>query len=365
MACNGLGGAWLTFGGPIMSEMWFPSHERTTATAIASIAPYTGSALGFVLGPAIVGSPAITSAARRAVFRLFYGEAALCVGCALMCFAYFPDRPLRPPSVAALAKRNAEESLGAVQDDPLYVDEAGDTSSTGVSNFPTGLSAFFVCDPKVGKYWVISLSMAVPLGIFQGWNSTLFSCLKPLDVTQQEASWLGFFTTVVGCLSSVLVGAVLDRFAGRLKLVLSGLLLSATASFLLFGINAAGYLDVGHGTQLMVAYATSITGGACLNVTVPLFFELVMESVYGWGDESLGSMVTTLINVMVQIAFLVVLAETDPNMSKLWTSWALAAGIGVGFISMLFLRVDYRRLSVDKGTALDKTGSGFDRMGCY
>ena len=58
MLCNGCGGPWLNFGAPIISELWFPSHERTMATAIATVAVYAGGAIGFVIGPAVVGCAA-------------------------------------------------------------------------------------------------------------------------------------------------------------------------------------------------------------------------------------------------------------------------------------------------------------------
>jgi MFS family permease len=355
MLCNGCGGAWLNFGGPILSETWFPAEERTTATAIASVATYTGAALGFVVGPAVVGSPATREAAKAAIDRLFYSEAAVCLICALMAIFYFPDRPKYPPSEAASAKREAEER----QSNPK-------TEASGMpKEIPVGITPYFAFNSKTLKYWVISLCMALPLGLFQGWSSTMFSCLKPLNVTQDEASWLGFLTTAIGCFCSVLVGAILDRFAGRLKLVTEVLMVVATLSFLLFGINVAGQLNVTHHTQIAIAYATAITGGAALNITVPLFFELIMESIYGWADENIGSMITILINTLMQIGFLIALAVVDPNASTIWTSWALAASMAVAFVFMFFLRIDYRRLAVDLGTDLKATGCHFDRAGFY
>ena len=44
----------------------------------------------------------------------------------------------------------------------------------------------------------------------------------------------------------------------------------------------------------------------------------------------------------------------------------LAASMAVAFVVMLFLRVEYRRLAVDLGTALEQTGCYFDRaVGFY
>lgn len=37
MVMNGLSGSWMNFGGPIISELWFPASERTLATSIGSV----------------------------------------------------------------------------------------------------------------------------------------------------------------------------------------------------------------------------------------------------------------------------------------------------------------------------------------
>ena len=105
---------------------------------------------------------------------------------------------------------------------------------------------------------------------------------------------------------------------------------------------------------------------AALNIAVPLLFELIMEATYGWGDEGAGAMMTVFLNTAVQILFLVVLAGSDPDASKLWTAWATAGSMGVCCAALLFLRVEYRRLAVDRGAPLAETGCRFDRaVGCY
>jgi FLVCR family MFS transporter len=370
MLANGFGGAYLNFGGPILSEIWFPSEERTTATAIASVATYTGAALGFVVGPAAVGSPDTADDARHAIYRLYYAEAGVCLLGMLCCVFYFPDRPAHPPSEAAAVKRAAESRAADSGQDSkappgALSEQRKEEGGEEARAAPGGIAPYFSGSAKSRKYWIISLCMALPLGMFQGWSSTLFSCLQPLDVTEDEASWLGFLTTAVGCFCSVLVGAVLDRFAGRLKMVTTAMMAIATGSFLLFGMDAAGYLDVAHSSRIQIAYGSSILGGAALNITVPLFFELIMESIYGWADENIGSMITIAVNTVVQIAFLVGLAEVDPSASVIWTSWVLAASMAVALVFMVFLRVDYRRLAVDTGTDLKQTGCYFDRAVGY
>ena len=43
-----------------------------------------------------------------------------------------------------------------------------------------------------------------------------------------------------------------------------------------------------HAASVRVAYVTGILGGACFNCSTPVLFELLMETVYGWGDEGMG-----------------------------------------------------------------------------
>ena len=57
------------------------------------------------------------------------------------------------------------------------------------------------------KYWVVCVAMALPLGVSQGFTSTLYSNLKTLQVTQDQAAWLGFWMTMAGCAGAVVVGA--------------------------------------------------------------------------------------------------------------------------------------------------------------
>lgn len=47
---NGLGGP-VTMAGPaVLSAVWFPTHERTTATAIGAIMSGLGNGVSFLLG---------------------------------------------------------------------------------------------------------------------------------------------------------------------------------------------------------------------------------------------------------------------------------------------------------------------------
>ena len=74
-------------------------------------------------------------------------------------------------------------------------------------------------------------------------------------------------------------------------------------------------------------------------------------------------MLTVLANTIVQIAFLVVNAAGGDVGGGLWTAWATAGAMGACALGVGFLRVEYRRLAVDRGTAVAETGCAFDRRG--
>mmetsp|Transcript_43385 Transcript_43385/g.131991 ORF Transcript_43385/g.131991 Transcript_43385/m.131991 type:complete len:80 (+) Transcript_43385:505-744(+) len=78
-------------------------------------------------------------------------------------------------------------------------------------------------------------------------------------------------------------------------------------------------------------------------------------------------MISSLLSAVVQIVFTAALAlwSSGDDGSTAWTSWVAAGSAALGFVALLAVRVEYRRLAVDQGTALSHTGCRFDReFGC-
>jgi len=101
--------------------------------------------------------------------------------------------------------------------------------------------------------------------------------------------------TVSGCFGSVAVGFVLDRFLGRLKTATAILMLLSTAAFAIFAAAVAGWLPLSHAATVKVAYASGILGGFFFNCTTPLYFEIMMETVFGWASENSSGAVLILV----------------------------------------------------------------------
>ena len=113
--------------GPLISAVWFPPDQRAASTAIASLAPYVGTGLAFIIGPLLapdVGNHSSTigksinyiklrnnmihkqlTYLKDQVMHLMYIEFAAAALIFLVIIVYFPTKPKLPPSVTATVHR--------------------------------------------------------------------------------------------------------------------------------------------------------------------------------------------------------------------------------------------------------------------
>ena len=83
--------------------------------------------------------------------------------------------------------------------------------------------------------------------------------------------------TLSGCFGSVVVGFMMDRLQGSLKLTTIILLSLSSISFAIFSYNASEF----GWKNTTTAYVSGVGGGLFFNSTVPLFLEMMMETVFG------------------------------------------------------------------------------------
>ncbi|XP_064603078.1 solute carrier family 49 member 4-like isoform X2 [Liolophura sinensis] len=120
-AVNALAGP-VCFGAPpLLSDVWFPIHERSTATAISVMSSYFGVASSYILGITFVHGPehnngtnssyavgevtGDVSIQRSDIERLLFTECALGGVLSILVLTYFPAKPPSPPSVSAFLPR--------------------------------------------------------------------------------------------------------------------------------------------------------------------------------------------------------------------------------------------------------------------
>ena len=99
-------------------------------------------------------------------------------------------------------------------------------------------------------------------------------------------------------------------------------------------------------------YASSIIGNIALGATIPLFYELGVETTYPIAEGITTGLLTSM-NCVWSLIFL--LFPEIPGMGSIWANWMLVGSCGFSFLVLLTFRDLYHRSSVDLG-ALDAEG---------
>lgn len=180
------------FGGPVaqaaataLSSTWFPPTQRTTATAIASLASYCGTALSFIIGPSVVqdfGDYPISEAHSKYAglvdkiskdIRLYlYVQFAICGVLLILVIFTYPKKPPKPPSATANLER---------------------------MDFKEGLKKLFF-NPQ---FQLIAFAYGLTTGVYSAWCSDLAINLHEFKITDKTAGYLGFWAVIAGSVSGI------------------------------------------------------------------------------------------------------------------------------------------------------------------
>lgn len=176
---------------PLLSSTWFPPHQRTTATAISTVAGYVGTSLSFIIGPAFVGDVTKSNALKKGdnyvlnkteeeqyqgqINLLLYVEAGIQVILLIIILVHYPSKPPNPPSLSA---------------------------ATGRVDFRDGARRL----SKNFNFLLLATIYGASTGVFGGWCAVLYQNLSDygIRVTEHFAEWLGFVAVTCGAFSGVL-----------------------------------------------------------------------------------------------------------------------------------------------------------------
>jgi FLVCR family MFS transporter len=307
MVFNWISGAPISIAPPLLSALWFPVNERTTATAVTTTANYLGQAVGFFWGPAMlpfnstanITSPnAMFVSTSRARLESLYTCQVVCAAVILLgILCYFPNAPPAPPTAAA------------------------QTPKTG---FSSGLRQLAVHGP----FLRVLLAFSVPSGWWSGWMIALNLFLSDVNISQNDASLIGALQIVCGCIVGVSMGLVSDRLAGSYTRLIIPMYLAACLFFLWFALMYQGIIPL----HLASVYISCIAGSALMNATIPLFYELAMETVFPIGEGS-ASGALVLFQNLLQSVFLVLPLKT---LGVDWMAWSLCLIIVVCILPLVF-----------------------------
>ena len=265
-------------------------RERTTATAIATAAASLGTATGFVAGPLLIpsnGDETLTDEERsdrsRRIFLYMWIQLAVCGVFFLAMLVYFPDRPANSPTVSATQSRE---------------------------NFVAGYKQLM----RHKQFWILAVSSGIMGGVYSGWSSYLPPNLEQFiskDEAEDESGWIGFYSTVAGCISGIVIARIADT-KGHAKAWMLLLTLGAAVSFTWFALVCINVLPRARWSY----YLSSLVGGAFLSGATPIFYEAAVEATYPIAEGTCTSVVTTLNNVG---CFIFLFVPDIPRLGELFT----------------------------------------------
>ena len=183
----GLGGPVAQSAATVLSSTWFPPKQRTTATAVASLTSYIGTALSFIIGPQLVedvekyrtakDQPVphnVTVKVTQEIMNLMYLEFGISGFLFLLLLISFPAKPPLPPSATAAIER---------------------------VDYKDGLKRLW----KNPQFQLIAFLYGITTGVYSAWCSDLAVNLNVFKVTDDTASWIGFWAVIAGSVTGILL----------------------------------------------------------------------------------------------------------------------------------------------------------------
>ena len=319
---NGLAGPASMGATTTISANWFPCNERTLATGIGGAANYLGVAVSFIIGPLMVRQINSTnhtatelSEVTADIYHMLYVLAGVCVVLFLLILVYFPSKPKHPPSITAKEER---------------------------SNILQTLRQLLTN----GSFWVIFLCYGIATGVNSAWSGLLYpnlSMLRDITVTQVYVGWLGFYSTIAGAVSTIVVGLISDRLPRWKKsFIIVGMVLAALAAFL-FTLFCNEMIRVGNSTYFVITF-TGILLTLFVNSTIGIYYELSAEVGYPV-PEATSTIVLTLSNNLVGFVFLLI--AQFPQLGTSWMNWCQAVSFVAVVPILIFTPIRYNRLNKD------------------
>ncbi|KAL9988621.1 hypothetical protein ACROYT_G003087 [Oculina patagonica] len=288
--------------GPLISATWFPTHQHTTSTALASLSTCVGMGLSFIISPLLVPDVGNHSSTigksidyikirnnmshsqlmylKEKIMHLMYIELGVAALILLVIFVYFPSKPKLPPSVTAAVDR---------------------------LDFKYG----FKCLVHNKQMWLLLFINGVIVGVYTGLGTILDLNLSQFGIGEKTAGWLGFGASMAGIVAGISLSILADHISRHMKAIQFVLLVSATVCFALFAFMCAGIIPY----CKAVLFLTYILGGFFANGTIPLFFEMAVETAYPVAEGITSGF------LMMSANFLLLVFYIFPLLPKFGLKW--------------------------------------------
>ncbi|CAL4064365.1 unnamed protein product [Meganyctiphanes norvegica] len=314
--CIGTAGTVVLAAPPMLAADWFPTKERTTATAIAMGANGLGG-LGSYLEPLFVRSPGdnvtqdeIKGDIRNLMFIYAGFGALLFISIAI----YFPSRPPIPPSISSTQEKlSFNESIRKLLSNKAMI-------------------------------WIL-ISYSVGVGIPFVWGSVMNYSFNNLGINQNEAVWIGLLQTISGGIIGILMGRVTDLVYGYIRGSIIVIFLASAGFFYWFFLLTRGTIPM---TVWQVYVIIGISLGLIQGVDV-LLFELAVEAAYPCSEVIVGGFLSVG-NNFIGLLFLTLFLF--PFSGYNWVTYVLLGSSAISAIPLLFINDRYNRSKIDRSDIL-------------
>ncbi|XP_060602799.1 solute carrier family 49 member 4-like [Ruditapes philippinarum] len=319
-ALNGIANSITLCTPTVVSQTWFRATERTTATAVSTLAFALGAAAAFLFGPLTVSMPKLNgteillnetdvSLIESQMMDLHYMSFGLSIFLMLCCIIYLPSKPKTAPSKTANIDRYSLK--------------------VGIGKLLT--------NPSV---WCIAAVYSIPVGFAANLASILDVVLSPFGISQADAGWMNFYGSIGGVVVGILLGRFVDRIQRITKTIIVLLYICAAVDFTLFTLMCVKILP----HSKVAFYATIIIGSIITNSSMPLFMEITCEASYPVAEGVTAGFLGMMINLGAT-AFLSV--ELIPNVDTGWANWALVGVYIAAIPLMMCYKAQYKRIDID------------------
>lgn len=334
---NGISGVTVMAAPPLISSTWFPSSERTTATAIGQAFNALGNGVAMLLGPALIHYQPGNGTNTTQHFTAFqpstsnssqtkeqvqddidtYMEvlAAVAVTIFGLFIVYFPSKPPHPPSPSSAVERTEFIS--------------------GIKALLTNKDALLAC-----------FAYSIALGVMGAWMSVMVNQVRPLGYTDQQIGMMGLASVLSQCIMGMLFGYMADHLRHKMKLTLLVLLVVATGGFtwlMLMCLPGSGFPHTIVRLYLAIIVATGATCSCA-----PLFFEMTVELAYPVSESTVAGFLTAMGNMVGMFFLLLFFIPALSSGTCMWMSYSLVASTAIAIPATALVREQYNRSNVDE-----------------
>ncbi|XP_046819208.1 solute carrier family 49 member 4-like [Vespa crabro] len=345
---NGLSGVIIGPATALVSAVWFPRGERTTATGISSACNQFGMAVSYLIGPAVVDTkiPTNNTILNKKTYRnvRMYSRKE----------RYYFRSPRRTTfDTRSSSNNNHIQTILRVQIMSLMRIEFVIQSLVVVgilSFFPNHPNSFIdsvdmssrlsLIDSillllKKKNMWQLCLAAAFSQGVTGPWLSMITITFDSM-VTQEEADKLAFWTIISGSIISLVASRVADIFQGHLRIGLYILLMISVVMFLWI-LLLENRILIFRKEEL---YAAVILGMSASWSTPALFLELASEIAFPVSEAIVGGYMIFLANL---IGTLFYFSYFIPGIGDRWSTYCVFGNLLTATILVIYVKEEYNR----------------------